>query len=215
VPVKVIVFDWDGTLVDSEAHIVSCLTFAAAQQSLPQLGYDRYKSIIGLGMHEALLALYPDLNEHQLVAMRESYSAHFTRSTKNETQLFKGVRDTLEALTKKGIRLAVATGKSRRGLERAKQVTKLGHYFEQERCADETKSKPNPLMLQELQHYFDVAFDEMLMVGDTSFDMEMAYNAGIPSVGVSYGVHDPKTFMQWQPQAIVDNLSDLLTLSHL
>lgn len=208
--VKVVVFDWDGTLIDSEQHIVSCIAHAATVVGLPELTYDRMKSIIGLGMKEALMDLYPAITESQVQSLREHYSARFHDDASAGLELFPGVEETLNSLKEKGIRLAVATGKSRRGLEIAKKTSGLGDFFEIERCADETKSKPHPQMLHELIDYFGVSAQEMVMVGDTSFDMEMASRASMPAVGVSYGVHHSTDLQNWKPQVIVDQMPELL-----
>lgn len=204
------VFDWDGTLVDSEQHIVSCIAYAANASDLPELSYERTKSIIGLGMREALLTLYPDISEAQVQNLRQQYSARFHNEAGAGLELFSGVEETLEELKGRGVRLAVATGKSRRGLEIAKQASGLGRFFDVERCADETQSKPHPQMLQELIDHFGVSPQEMLMVGDTSYDMEMASRAKMPAVGVSYGVHALPDLQYWKPQVIVDHMPELL-----
>lgn len=206
----VLVFDWDGTLVDSERHIVSCIAESAKVCDLPELSYDRMKSIIGLGMKEALYDLYPDITDAQILALREHYSKRFHKNEGAELSLFPGVVDVLEGLRDAGYRLAVATGKSRRGLEMAKEQTGLGVYFETERCADESRSKPHPQMLHELAEHFGVPEASMLMVGDTSFDLEMAARAGSASVGVSYGVHATEELLKHNPKRIVDDLQELI-----
>lgn len=208
--VKVVVFDWDGTLVDSEQHIVSCISHAASLSGLPRLSYNRMKSIIGLGMKEALLDLYPSITEDQVQSLRRHYSQRFHSDASEGLELFAGVEETLSALKGQGVRLAVATGKSRRGLEIAKETSGLGAFFEIERCADETRSKPHPQMLHELIDYFGVSAHEMVMVGDTSYDMEMASRANMPSIGVSYGVHHSSELQNWKPRVIVDQMPELL-----
>ncbi|WP_197466150.1 MULTISPECIES: HAD family hydrolase [unclassified Oleiphilus] len=207
---SVVVFDWDGTLVDSERHIVSCIAESAKVCDLPELSYDRMKSIIGLGMKEALYDLYPQITSDQIDALRAHYSKRFHQNEGAELSLFPGVVDVLESLRGAGYRLAVATGKSRRGLDMAKEQTGLGEYFEIERCADETQSKPHPQMLHELAEHFGVDESNMLMVGDTSFDLEMAARAGSASVGVSYGVHDTEALLKHNPKRIVDEIGELI-----
>ena len=206
----VLVFDWDGTLVDSERHIVSCIAESAKVCDLPELSYDRMKSIIGLGMKEALYDLYPSISDAQIQLLREHYSKRFHQNEGAELSLFPGVADVLGSLQESGYRLAVATGKSRRGLDIAKEQTGLGAYFETERCADETRSKPHPQMLHELAEYFRVPESSMLMVGDTIFDLEMAARAGSASVGVSYGVHDTEELLKHNPKRIVDEIQELV-----
>jgi len=207
---KVLVFDWDGTLVDSEAHIVACITESARASDLPLRSYDEMKGIIGLGMREALLSLYPDLSEEQIASMRQHYSSRFHQNNGAELQLFEGIKESLSDLKALGYRLAVATGKSRRGLEMAKEQTGLGAFFEVERCADETQSKPHPQMLHELARHFDVPEHQMLMIGDTTFDLEMAARAGTSSVGVSYGVHSVSELSKHGPELIVDDMQELI-----
>ena len=206
----VIVFDWDGTLVDSEKHIVSCIAESAQVCDLPELSYDRMKSIIGLGMREALYDLYPEISDLQIKTLRDHYSKRFHQNEGAELSLFPGVEFVLDSLRSKGFRLAVATGKSRRGLDMAKTQTGLGRYFDIERCADETQSKPHPQMLHEISAHYDLPESSLLMVGDTTFDLEMAARAGAASVGVSYGVHDKKDLMQHSPRLVVDDLQELL-----
>ena len=207
---KVLVFDWDGTLVDSEQHIVSCIAESAEVCNLPALSYDRMKSIIGLGMKEALYSLYPEITEAQITTLRQHYSKRFHKNEGAELSLFPNVEKVLGTLKGMGYLLAVATGKSRRGLDMAKEQSGLAHYFDVERCADETQSKPHPQMLLEIAQHFDVLPEQMLMVGDTTFDLEMAQRAGAASVGVSYGVHAVDDLHQFEPQRIVDDMQELL-----
>ena len=209
---QVVVFDWDGTLVDSEAHIVSCIGYAAEQLGLPPLSYDKKKNIIGLGMREALLSLYPELDEGGILRMREHYSSHFFAHSTSAQDLFPGVWETLESLKDRGVRLAVATGKSRNGLSKALISSGLAGFFDIERCADETLSKPDPLMLKEISSFYQRDPKEMLMVGDTTYDMEMAARFGMPSVGVSYGVHQVNDLMAHGPLKVIDALPDLLAV---
>ena len=206
------IFDWDGTLVDSESHIVASLEFASNSLRLPDLGYDAYKDIIGLGMREALLQLYPDLSDDDVERMRRAYADYFFRSEINERNLFGGVIDTLVKLKDKNVRLAVATGKSRNGLDLALKSTGLQSYFEIERCADETKSKPHPLMLEEICGFFSVPAEQCVMVGDTEYDLQMAADIGMDSVGVSYGVHAVDRLRKHKPTKIIDHFPELLSL---
>jgi phosphoglycolate phosphatase len=208
---EAVVFDWDGTLVDSEHHIVSSIRHAAKQMQLPELGHDQLKNIIGLGMREALLSLYPGLTEAQILAMRDHYSQYFFSRETDQSTLFEGVVETLEALKVSGVRLAVATGKSRNGLEKALTSTKLRRFFEIERCADETLSKPNPLMLQQISDYFSLPAESMLMVGDTEYDLVMATRQGMDAIAVSYGVHESDRLRKHNPLEIVDHLSEIIS----
>ncbi|MDX1451165.1 MAG: HAD-IA family hydrolase [Oleiphilaceae bacterium] len=205
----VVVLDWDGTLVDSERYIVNSLSAAAQLEGLPDLGYDRYKEIIGLGLFEALAELYPDISRESVLRLKEAYAQCFVQGEHRALELFAGVQSTLQSLRSQGVRLAVATGKSRRGLERALDTTGLRAYFAATRCADETRSKPHPLMLEELIDELGVRPDRMLMVGDTEYDLAMAAAAGMPSLGVSYGVHEVLRLKKHGPLAIIDRFSEV------
>ena len=206
---KVCVFDWDGTLVDSEKHIVDSLSYASEKLALPALTYNEKKDIIGLSMQKALETLYPTLSASDIDKMRSYYGEYFFSVPQDASILFEGVVTTLTSLKDAGFKLAVATGKSRHGLDKALLSTGLKSFFEIERCADETESKPNPLMLQQISRYFNADPGSMLMVGDTVFDLEMARNFSMDSVGVSYGVHDVERLKAHKPIAIIDTFSAL------
>ena len=208
---QVVVFDWDGTLVDSESHIVASIEYAAQQMRLPVLSYAQIKNIIGLGMREALLALYPALTEAQVEQARAHYAYHFFTKKTEQSALFDGVIDTLTALQASGVKMAVATGKSRHGLEQALSSTGLRHFFEIERCADETRSKPHVMMLQQIAAHFNLAPAKMLMVGDTEYDLAMAAGFGMDALGVSYGVHEPSRLSKHNPLKIIDHIAEVLT----
>jgi phosphoglycolate phosphatase len=209
---EVVVFDWDGTLVNSEAHIVSSIESAAREVGLPTLEYEVIKDIIGLGMREALLVLYPQLTEVQIVELRKHYSHFFFSKDVDRSMLFDGVLETLEKLQSSGLKLAVATGKSRNGLDKALEAMGLKSYFDIERCADETRSKPHPMMLAEISEYFGLPPAKMFLVGDTEYDLEMAARYGMDSVGVSYGVHDVDRLNKHKPLKVVDHISEILVL---
>jgi phosphoglycolate phosphatase len=206
---EICIFDWDGTLVNSERHIVDSLTYAAEKLSLPSLSYDEKKDIIGLSMHKALETLYPSLSPAGIEEMRGHYGEFFFSVPQDASTLFEGVVDTLTQLRDAGLKLAVATGKSRNGLNKALLSSGLKCFFDIERCADETMSKPDPLMLKEIAQYFNADSSSMLMVGDTEFDLEMARNFEMDSVGVSYGVHDIQRLALHKPIAIIDSISEL------
>jgi len=211
-PYEVVVFDWDGTLVDSEAHIVASIEHAARAVGLPALDYDTIKNIIGLGMREALLVLYPELTDERIAVLRKHYAHYFFSKDVDQTMLFDGVLETLDQLQLSGLRLAVATGKSRNGLNKALEATGLKSYFEIERCADETRSKPHPMMLDQISEHFALPPSKMFLVGDTEYDLEMAARFGMSSVGVSYGVHDVARLDKHKPLRIVDHISEILAL---
>ncbi|CAA0096640.1 N-acetylmuramic acid 6-phosphate phosphatase [BD1-7 clade bacterium] len=204
-----VIFDWDGTLIDSTGKIVGAMQAAIEGLGLPPLEDAPIQNIIGLGLPEAILKLYP----HEPASVRESlrvgYSKAFVKADTVPCELYGGVETTLASLKNANMQLAVATGKSRKGLDR--QLAKLGwaDYFDATRCADETESKPSPLMLQQLLHELDVSVDRALMVGDTEYDLLMAKNAGMASVGVSYGAHSVAHLQTFDPVVIVDHMSEL------
>ena len=207
---QVCVFDWDGTLVNSERHIVESLSYAAERMALPKLAYAQLKDIIGLSMHKALEMLYPGLSESDIQRMRKHYGEYFFSVPQDVSTLFNLVPETLMRLQDAGIKLAVATGKSRHGLDKALLSTGLKPYFEIERCADETRSKPDPLMLNEISAHFNLPTSAMLMIGDTEYDLEMARRCGMDSLGVSYGVHERERLLKHEPLAVIDCISELL-----
>lgn len=206
---KLIVFDWDGTLMDSEAKIVASARAASADLSMPPLAPERVRNIIGLGLREAVECLYPDGDEDFYRQFVERYRYHFLVGDQTPMPLFAGAGDTLNALCDQGYMLAVATGKSRRGLDRVLDETGLRRHFLASRCADEAPSKPHPRMLEELMEELGVAGNETLMVGDTEYDLQMARNAGTRAVGVSYGVHGRERLLQFAPLACLDDISEL------
>ena len=207
----VCIFDWDGTLVNSEKHIVESLTYAAERMRLPKLAYTQLKDIIGLSMPNALAILYPGLSDADVESVRRHYAEHFFSVPQDASTLFDFVAETLSQLQDAGVRLAVATGKSRHGLDKALLSTGLKPFFEIERCADETCSKPDPLMLAEIAEHFNMPPSAMLMIGDTEYDLEMARRYSMDSLGVSYGVHDRERLLRHEPVAIIDCFSELLT----
>lgn len=204
-----IIFDWDGTLADSTGKIVDALDKTAEGLGLERLDNKQYKQIIGLGLDEALLALWPTLNEKQLVDVKAFYSDYFVNKSQMGMPFYAGAIDLLTDLNDSQLKLAVATGKSRKGLDRIFHETGIGSRFHASRCADETKSKPHPLMLNEILEQLKVSADRALMVGDTSFDLEMAALAGMDSVGLSHGAHENHQLHPHQPLDILDSLHGL------
>ncbi|MDX5298285.1 MAG: HAD-IA family hydrolase [Gammaproteobacteria bacterium] len=206
---KVLIFDWDGTLVDSVAHIAGSLRLAAAELGFPDRPEAALRDIIGLGMVEALQRLYPGIDQKAMEALRKAYARHFFARETTPSQVFDGVTRLLEQAAVQGCRLAVATGKSRHGLDLALASTGLGRYFELTRCADETASKPDPQMLREIIGVLGVSPAEAVMIGDTTYDMDMAQRMAMPGIGVSWGVHDEQAMRVHQPLAVVDSLGRL------
>lgn len=206
---QLLVFDWDGTLMDSAAQIVTAMNAAIADIGLPQLPYQTISNIIGLGLQEAINTLLPNLPQaaHERVVAR--YRHHFLSPEIASSQLFDGAEHCLRALHAEGYLLAVATGKGRHGLQRVLTDTGLTTLFHASRCADETCSKPDPQMLHEIMDELDVNPARTLMIGDTEYDLAMARNAGVASIGVAYGVHDDARLLRHQPLAILHDIGEL------
>lgn len=185
---ELIVFDWDGTLMDSAGMIVHCVQAAARDIGVTAPSEERARHIIGLGLVDALRHALPDLPEDHYGELAERYRHHYL-SRDHELALFAGADALVRRLAGSGILLGVATGKSRRGLDRALEHSGLGACFHATRCADECHSKPHPQMLEELMEEFAVSPAATLMIGDTTHDLLMAQNAGVAAVAVSYGAH--------------------------
>ncbi|MCX9158263.1 HAD-IIIA family hydrolase [Niveibacterium sp. 24ML] len=203
-----IVFDWDGTLMDSTATIVVAIQAACADLGLPVPTREQASHVIGLGLADALHAAVPALDPADYARMVERYRHHyFARDA--ELVLFDGASDMVAALNDAGYALAVATGKSRKGLDRAFEASGLGAQFHASRTADETFSKPHPAMLLELIEEFAVLPSRTLMIGDTTHDLLMAKNAGTASVAVSFGAHPREALAAEAPLALVDSIAEL------
>ncbi len=206
---KLIVFDWDGTLMDSEARIVACIRAAGRDLGMPDREDDEIKNIIGLGLAEALNTLSPGASREVHEGMFQRYRHHYLVGDVTPSALFAGSRDTLDALEAAGYLLAVATGKGRAGLDMVLEETGLQNFFAATRTADETRSKPHPQMLEELIDYFGVEPHETLMVGDTEYDLQMAHNARAHALAVSYGVHEVERLLAQQPLGCLDAIEEL------
>jgi phosphoglycolate phosphatase len=203
-----IAFDWDGTLFDSTKIIVRCIQ-AAVRDVGGTVPTDQAAGyVIGLGLMQALAHAAPDVPVDKYPALGERYRHHY-QAHANDLSLFDGVLPLLEALRARGHRLAVATGKSRHGLDDVLHRVELKGVFDGSRTADETAGKPDPRMLHELMAQFDVPPGRVLMVGDTTHDLQMAVNAGCPSVGVSYGAHDPAAFRALAPKYVAHSVPAL------
>ena len=203
-----IVFDWDGTLSDSTGLIVRCIQSACRDIQVPVPSQEAAAYVIGLGLHDALQHVVPGLPEARYPELGQRYRHHYLAS-QNELLLFPGTLAMLQALKARHHLLAVATGKNRRGLDDALAHSELLPLFDATRTADETASKPNPLMLQQLMTEFGVAPARTLMVGDTTHDLMLAANAGTPRVAVSYGAHQPQGFAAHAPLYVAHSMADL------
>lgn len=193
-----IVFDWDGTLMDSTSAIVKCIQAAARDLGLPVPRDADASHVIGLGLHEAMQAVMPNIDPAMVPRMVERYRFHYL-SRDHELVLFDGVRDMLSELSQQAYFLAVATGKSRVGLNRALNAVGLLSLFDATRCADETFSKPHPAMLQELTRELGQDMRRTVMIGDTTHDLLMANNAGAAGIAVQYGAHPSAQLDTCQP----------------
>ena len=206
---ELIVFDWDGTLMDSAARIVASLRASGRDMGFEDLSDAGFRNVIGLGLQEAIRALYPNISDEELWQYADRYRHHFLESCPMPEQLFEGVHEILGSLHQQPVMLAVATGKSRKGLDRALRHANCTHYFQATRCADETTSKPHPQMLLELIEELGAKPETTLMVGDTEYDMEMAQRAGTAALAVTYGAHEPHRLVQYQPLASLASVGEL------
>ena len=205
---SLIVFDWDGTLLDSAAGIVESIQEAARDLRLPVPARETASHVIGLGLHDSLRTAVPTLPAERYAEFADAYRRHF-RARQDSMGLFPGVRELLRDLRAAGHRLAVATGKSRRGLEHALESTALRTYFAATRCADESNPKPHPAMLLELMQQLAATPGQALMIGDTSHDLEMARSAGVDALAVTYGAHPGAALSALAPRACVASVLEL------
>ena len=203
-----IAFDWDGTLFDSTALIVRCIQSACRDLGLPVPSDVDAAYVIGLGLHDALRHVTPDLSPERVHELGRRYRHHYL-VRQHELVLFAGTLAMLHALKQRQHFLAVATGKNRVGLDQALAQSALHELFDATRTADETASKPNPLMLQELMAELDAVPERTLMIGDTTHDLLLASNAGAASVAVSYGAHERAAFDEHAPLFVAHSTREL------
>ncbi|MBZ9613723.1 HAD family hydrolase [Rheinheimera maricola] len=208
--VSLVVFDWDGTVMDSIDRIVSSLRSAARISELVIPTEHEAKQIIGLSLEPAFDILFPGMTDNKRQLMFQHYREQYMLHDNTPTPLFAGVEQVLRQLKDNNIKLAVATGKQRKGLARMFAETGLEKYFDTSRCADEAQSKPHPDMLQQILRELDVSAEQAIMVGDTSHDMKMAQAIAMPRVGVTHGVHGRDVLSQFAPKAIIDSIPELL-----
>jgi phosphoglycolate phosphatase len=205
---ELIVFDWDGTLMDSAGAIVASLQGACLDLELPVPSEEGARYVIGLGLRDALAHILPGVDPSVYPSIAERYRDHFLQHDP-DTTLFAGAAELVSTLQKSGFLLAVATGKGRRGLERSLAATGLKQYFHATRCADEGFSKPHPGMLEALMEELGVVPERTLMIGDTIHDMKMAHAAGVPRLGVAHGAHARAALLDYEPLACVEDLAEL------
>ncbi|MGJ7527962.1 MULTISPECIES: HAD family hydrolase [unclassified Variovorax] len=205
-----IAFDWDGTLYDSTQLIVRCIQAAVIDVGGAKPTENDAAWVIGLGLAEALARAAPDVPKEKYPELGARYRYHYLQH-QDDLVLFDGVLQMIDALRARGHKLAVATGKSRRGLNEALKSVALRDRFDASRTADETFGKPHPRMLLELMEELDVTPERTLMIGDTTHDLQLAQNAGCPSVGVSYGAHEPASFDEFKPLFVAHTVASLET----
>lgn len=206
---RLIIFDWDGTLMDSTAHIVASVQAAAQDMGWPPPPAERVRSVIGLSLDRALAAAMPGAPPQSARAFAQAYRERYLAEDRDEGALYPGVVRALDWLDSAGIWSAVATGKGRAGLDRAMAEMGIEERFVASRCADESRSKPHPQMLEDLLAFTGVEAHEALMVGDTSFDLDMAAHLGIPAVGVTGGAHDRERLLGCKPSVILRGVGEL------
>lgn len=205
---ELLIFDWDGTLMDSAGVIVESIQRACLDIGVPAPSERAARQIIGLGLAQALQTLLPDLASDAYPRLVERYRHHYL-GRDIDIPLFAGVDAGVPALAGRGFTLAVATGKSRIGLARALDSSGLGACFAATRCADQTHSKPHPAMVLELIDELDADPARTLVIGDTSHDLLMAANAGVASLGVTYGAHEPDDLHPHAPLALLDSFAEV------
>jgi len=195
--------------MDSVAKIVRCFAAAFEDAGAPDPGEDAIRHIIGLGLGEAVTELLPEADAATREQVVERYRQHFLHLDQTGMELFPGVRAGLEDLSAQGYMLAIATGKARRGLDRVLHDTGTAHLFCATRCADEAFSKPHPQMLEDILEQTGFDAGRALMVGDTTYDMQMARHAGIDGLAVTYGVHGRELLAEHGPLACLDSFTEV------
>jgi phosphoglycolate phosphatase len=206
--VKLLIFDWDGTLADSAGHIASNMQRAIAALNLPPRSDGAIRELIGLGLVDAMQRLFPELEVNEVLRLLGQYQRMAPANPVHDAPLFAGACDALSTLRDRGYLLAVATGKSRSGLDRSlRRHTMLKPLFLTTRCADESADKPHPLMLQQILQESGLRADQALMIGDTDYDVDMAKALGMDALGVGCGVHEPGRLLRAGARAVLENVS--------
>lgn len=203
-----IVWDWDGTLADSTGMIARAIVKAAEQVGLPSLTMDQARHVIGLGLRDAIHALFPDISDEKAQDLTKQYTINYY-AAEEDVLLFDGAVALISELNRKGYKQAIATGKGRRGLNIALERSGIAKYFHASRTADECFSKPHPQMLDELMDFLVVTPERTIMIGDTTYDMQMAKNAGTQSLAVTFGAHKADQLLSCHPKGIFNTFSEL------
>ncbi|WP_462320063.1 HAD family hydrolase [Halochromatium sp.] len=207
--IELVVFDWDGTLMDSEARIVASMQAAFTEVGCEPPPSDAVREVIGLGLDEAISRLLGSCAQERLPELIARYRHHYLIANATPTPLFDGAQALVEALHQRGQLLAVATGKSRRGLDQALDQTGLRAWFHATRCAEESAPKPHPRMLIELMDELGVRPANTLMIGDTDYDLLMAQNAGVSALAVGYGTQPLERLLEHKPLACAPSMAVL------
>ena len=206
---ELIVFDWDGTLMDSEIRIVTCMQRAANDTGHPVPVDAAVREIIGLSMQRAVEELFPVREADEIERIIDAYRHHWLGGEVPSSALFPNAAELIEQLGQQGYLLAVATGKSRRGLDKVLLESGLEPHFHATRCADEAFSKPHPQMLEDILTDLNVAADKALVIGDTEYDMQMAANARVDALGVVHGAHAPQRLLDTGAITVLNALNEL------
>jgi len=204
-----LIFDWDGTLIDSKVQIVNCMQATIQALELEARNDSVISNTIGLGLEEAIQTLYPEAKTPLIKKIAQSYREYYLTKDKTPSPLFDGAQNVLNDLKEAGFDLSVATGKSRRGLDKGLKETDLNAYFPVTRCADETRSKPHPQMLEEILVDYNLESSKALMIGDSEYDLQLANNAKVDALAVSYGVHGLMRLLKQDPIGFIDDIKQL------
>jgi phosphoglycolate phosphatase len=207
------IFDWDGTLMDSTGRIVGAMQAAILELGLAARRDDEVREIIGLGLPEAIEFLYGELSLAERNVLQARYAHHYVAADQQPCEFFPSALTVLQQLKERGDLVAVATGKSRKGLRRVLDQLQMNDFFHATRCADETRSKPHPQMLHELLSELAAPLHDAVMIGDTEYDMAMARSVGMARIAVDFGAHAAERLVAYQPALVVNNLAQLLTWS--
>ena len=206
---SLLVFDWDGTLIDSKSQIVNCMQATILSLELEARSDKQISDIIGLGLDEAIRSLYPEVTPKLITQTAQAYREHYLTKDKTPSPLFDGATEALNSLRDSGYDLAVATGKSRRGLDKGLIDTGLEAYFPITRCADETRSQPHPQMLEEILVDCNTEPSNTLLIGDSEYDLQLANNTKVDGLAVSYGVHGLMRLLKEDPVGFIDDIKQL------
>ena len=209
---QAVIFDWDGTLIDSQAQIIASMQAAFRHNDLQPPAAPAIRHIIGLSLDKAISILAPELDYDRIDSLIDAYRSKALSASSHTNELFEGVQSCLAFLHQQDLHLAVATGKGRKGLDLALASSGLLDYVTMSRCADETRSKPHPQMLDEILTDLNLQPSQAIMVGDTTYDIDMANNIGMDSVAVTYGMHDETVLRKSNPTHLINDITQLKSL---